>query len=448
MGDSKRSGIMDGAPPPAPPGTGSNGGGGGGAGAGAGAGARTGGSAGKPPALLHNPYAPHSLVPPAAPHRLAQEDPTAAFLAAPPPPPVGARSLQAAMLPPGEQLSAASGSVSRDLLGSLFSGPSLEQRLLRRVVASMQERRCGRLPRAAALPVAPPALARLWSPYLLPAAEDQLRDIVRRKSQYSKFIALLAQRSALYAEQISALLTATPGGDQPPFLAHAPSSGGAGRPTRHAGAALAGQTRRRAELAAVAELTRQGAVARDGAARGAAQPKHDPVNCQVAACRRCAYQERLRKRKEGMAARPGQPAAQPLQKAPPKQHKAPQQRAAAGGGGGGAAAAAALHVTHPALGEQVCTAICDAVGSGGTAAAARGAMAAWLVEAGCSTPAQVAQVLDGSQQVWGMALGATNDSGAKLVHWVQLLGCCKQLAAGGGGGSGAAAGGGGRRRAA
>lgn len=55
-------------------------------------------------------------------------------------------------------------------------------------------------------------------------------------------------------------------------------------------------------------------------------------------------------------------------------------------------------------------------------------MAAWCSMSGARTAAELATVLDSSQQVWGMALSATHGAGVRLVHWVALLNTCRALA--------------------
>ena len=76
----------------------------------------------------------------------------------------------------------------------------------------------------------------------------------------------------------------------------------------------------------------------------------------------------------------------------------------------------------------VCAAVCAAFPGAPALGEAQRAMAAWLAGSGARSPGEVVSVLDSSQQVWGMALAATDGAGAKLVHWVALLNGCKQAA--------------------
>lgn len=75
----------------------------------------------------------------------------------------------------------------------------------------------------------------------------------------------------------------------------------------------------------------------------------------------------------------------------------------------------------------MCAAICRALPHAGQAAAQQ-AVAAWLADSGACTAAEVVSVLDSSQQVWSMALAATQEAGARLLHWTGLLNACRQLA--------------------
>lgn len=56
-------------------------------------------------------------------------------------------------------------------------------------------------------------------------------------------------------------------------------------------------------------------------------------------------------------------------------------------------------------------------------------MAAWLVEAGATTPRDVVSLLDSSPLVLQLAHEAAKAEGVRLMEWAALLNTCKQLGA-------------------
>lgn len=52
-------------------------------------------------------------------------------------------------------------------------------------------------------------------------------------------------------------------------------------------------------------------------------------------------------------------------------------------------------------------------------------MAAWLVDAGAGSVADVVHLLDSGPQFLGLAVEATRGAGVKLLHWAALLANCK-----------------------
>lgn len=53
-------------------------------------------------------------------------------------------------------------------------------------------------------------------------------------------------------------------------------------------------------------------------------------------------------------------------------------------------------------------------------------MALWLLQAGATTPTQVAGLLSSSTAFLQLASDATQGQGVQLVHWAALLMACRQ----------------------
>lgn len=278
--------------------------------------------------------------------------------------------------------------------------------------------------------------------HLLPVAELRLRQAQRRRLQCQQLITSLMQTAQEVGMHLTVLQAAAtraasglPGMASGPFVPVAPQPlGGTGGGKR----AAAG-----------------GGGGKSAATSGGGGSTHNPATCKVRNCLRCTAAARAQASMEGsmpisasaagVLPTPGStPGGMPRvgqrrlrQGSPAQLPGAPALQGAPSASSGGSgmapavappamsAAALMLWESHQQLDTLVCAAICEALPA---LPAAQEAVAVWCEHSGCSTAAEVATVLDSSQQVWNMAVAATKDVGAKLLHWAAFLQACKRAA--------------------
>lgn len=279
--------------------------------------------------------------------------------------------------------------------------------------------------------------------HLLPVAELRLRQAQRRRQQCQQLIASLMQTAQEVGMHLTVLQAAAaqaasglPGMSPGPFIPVAPQPlGGAGGGKRAATGGGGGKS---------------------AATSGGGGSKHNPATCKVRNCLRCTAAARAQASMEGsmpisasaaagVLPTPGStPGGTPRvgqrrrrQGSPAQLPGAPALQGAPSASSGGSGMAPAvgppamsaealmLWELHQQLDTLVCAAICEALPA---QPAAQEAIAVWCEQSGCSTAAEVATVLDSSQQVWNMAVTATKDVGAKLLHWAAFLQACKRAA--------------------